>query len=217
MAEEPESTDVATAEDAVPATDALPPELVALVAEVAGLRTEIARGHERAAAREHVIDVLHRENERLRGGELLLLLRPILTDLQRLRHEMLRAVEQVPEQMSGRQATDLLRSYAHNLELTLERGGVEVVAPRPGDPVDPVAHRVTGIVDATGPDQDATVAEVVRDGYRDTQSGRVVLAAAVRVHRWVPPADAVPAETDEPGQPAGDPHIEVPAGSPVER
>jgi molecular chaperone GrpE len=157
--------------------------------EVAELRVQLARSHDRAAAREQIIDKLHGENERMRAGERQLVLRPVLTDLQRLRHEMLRDSARLPEQFDARQAADLLRSYAHNLELTLERGGVRVVAPAAGEPFDAASQRVTGVVPAAGPEQDTTVAEVVVDGYYDTVAERTVLAAAVRVHRWDPTTD----------------------------
>jgi molecular chaperone GrpE len=183
------------------------PSLATVAAELAGLRAEVARDHERAAAREHVIDRLHDENMRLRAGERQLLLRPVLTDLQRLRHELLRVGDQLPERYSGRQAAELLRSYAQNLELTLERGGVEVVSPRPGDAFDPAIHRVTGTVEAAEPGQDATVAEVVLDGYRDIQAGRVVLAAAVRVHRWTPPEQPASTGGEGPGQSTDNPTL----------
>ena len=196
-----------TADAPVPAVGAIPSPFAEIAGELAVLRAEVARDHERAAAREHVIDRLHDENQRLRAGERQMLLRPILTDLQRLRHEMLRTGEQIPEHFSGRQAVELLGSYARDLELTLERGGVEVVAPQPGEPFDPVTHRVTGTVAAAGPGQDATVAEVVRDGYRDVQAGRTVLAAAVRVRRWTLPSGAASRGEEQPDQSTADPSI----------
>jgi molecular chaperone GrpE len=152
--------------------------------ELAELRTQVAREHDRAAAREQIIDRLHDDNQRLRAGERQLLLRPLLTDLQRLRHEMLRTGGGLPEKFSGGQAAELLRSYAYNLELTLERGGIAVVTPAAGVAFDPALHRAAGTVAAGDPTQDATVAEVVLDGYHDVQSGRTVTPAAVRVSRW---------------------------------
>lgn len=154
--------------------------------ELAALRAEVARDHERAAARERIIDRLHEDNQKLRAGERQLLLRPLLTDLQRLRHEMLRTAAGLPESFSGEQAAELLRSYAYNLELTLERGGIAVVAPVPGAAFDPSAQRAASAVDAADPSDDGTVAEVVLDGYHDTLTDRTVVPATVRVHRWTP-------------------------------
>lgn len=156
-----------------------------LLAELAGLRTQVGREHERAAAREQIIDRLHAENQSLRAGERTLLLRPLLTDLQRLRHELMRQAGRLPEEFGGAQAADLLRSYAYNLELTLERGGIAVVVPEPGAVFDPSWHRAAGTVPVDEPALNGTVAEVTLDGYLDVESGRVVAAAEVRVHRWV--------------------------------
>jgi molecular chaperone GrpE len=164
-------------------------QVAALAAELATLRTELARGHDRAAAREQIIDRLHGENERLRAGERLLLLRPLLTDLQRLRHELLRESCRLPEDLTAERAGELLRSYAHNLELTLERGGVRVVEPDVGATFDATTQRVTGTVPTDEPTRDATVAEVVVDGYFDVEANRVVQAATVRVHQFVGVAD----------------------------
>jgi molecular chaperone GrpE (heat shock protein) len=195
-----------TAPEEIAAGDGEPGEWVgAVLRELAELRTEVGREHDRAAARELTIDRLHDDNQRLRAGERALLLRPLLTDLQRLRHEMVRTAAGLPEQFSGAQAAGLLRSYAEDLELTLERGGVAVVCPEAGVAFDPSRHRAAGTVPAIEPEQDATVAEVLLDGYHDVQTGRTVTPAAVRVHRWVP-ADPAPAATpavpDEAHQPS---------------
>ncbi|MFI0794022.1 nucleotide exchange factor GrpE [Micromonospora rubida] len=161
--------------------------------ELAGLRAEVAREHHRAAAREQVIDRLHDENQRLRAGERLLLLRPLLTDLQRLRHDLLRTAAGLPAGFDTAAAADMLRSYAASLELTLERGGVTVLVPVAGAAFDPSTQRATGTVPAVDPGQEGTVAEVVLDGYHDVEAGRTVVPAAVRVHRWLPDPDPVPA------------------------
>ncbi len=180
-----------------------PDPLAELGRELGGLRAEIGREHDRAAAREQVIDRLHEENQRLRAGERLLLLRPLLTDLQRLRHDMLRTAAGLPAGFDAEAARGLLRSYAASLELTLERGGVTVVVPAPGAAFDPSTHRATGVVPAIGPEQEATVAEVVLDGYHDVEAGRTVVPAAVRIHRWIPAPAPAPAPVADHGPEVG--------------
>jgi molecular chaperone GrpE (heat shock protein) len=175
-------------------------ELAELGRELAGLRAEIGRAHDRAAAREQIIDRLHEENQRLRAGERRLLLRPLLTDLQRLRHDILRTADGLPATFDAEAARGLLRSYAASLELSLERGGVNVMVPALGAAFDPSTQRATGTVPATDPEQEATVAEVVLDGYHDVETGRTVVPAAVRIHRWVP--DPRPVTEDGPEDPA---------------
>jgi molecular chaperone GrpE (heat shock protein) len=172
-----------------------------VLGELAGLRAQVSREQDRAAAREQIIDRLHAENQSLRAGERTLLLRPLLTDLQRLRHELMRQADRLPDQFTATQAAELLRSYAYNVELTLERGGIAVVTPEPGIVFDPSLHRAVAPVPADDPGLNGRVAEVALDGYRDVESGRVVTPAEVRVHRWVPadppaPPDAGPESAD---------------------
>lgn len=174
---------------------ATPAWLAEVRAEIAGLREQVGREQDRAAAREQIIDRLHADNQSLRSGERRLLLLPLLADLRRLRHELLRSAAGLPAEFSGAQAADLLRSYAYHLELTLERGGVAVLVPAPGQALDPSAHRAVGIVPAGVPEQAGTVAEVLLDGYLDAESGRVITPAEIRVHRWTEPAEAPEPET----------------------
>jgi molecular chaperone GrpE len=155
--------------------------LAALADELRELRLAIRGADERAAARERIIDRLHEDNQRLRAGDRQLVLRPVLTDLRRLRNDLLRQAEAAP---SGVDVAALLRSYAHEVELALERGGVEVVRPAPGDRFDAARHRPQDVLPAAGPEADGTVAEVLADGYRETVTDLVLAPATVRVRRW---------------------------------
>jgi molecular chaperone GrpE (heat shock protein) len=177
----PETTDVPEAPPADPVAEAL--RLV---------RDELAGQNERAAARERVIDRLHDENQQLKAGERQNLLRPVITDLYRLRDDLLKQAGELPGDFDAVRAAALLRSYAQSVEMALERAGVLPVTPEIGAAFDARQHRASGVVPAAGPAADATVAEVVRDGYRDTVSDRVLMPATVRVARW----------TAEPGEPA---------------
>ncbi|MEV6524646.1 nucleotide exchange factor GrpE [Longispora sp. NPDC051575] len=150
-------------------------------------RIEAALG-DVAAARERTIDRLHEENQRLRVGERQLLLRPLVTDLHRLRDDLLRQAGALPGEITREQAAALLASYVVSVEQTLERCGVRVLTAAPGDPYDPYRHRAVGTVPAAGPEGDGLVAEVLGDGYHDAVADRVVAPAAVRVARWTPPA-----------------------------
>jgi molecular chaperone GrpE len=190
-----EQDEVAVADDANPPIADQPAWLAGVLAELAGLREQVAREQDRAAAREQIIDRLHADNESLRSGERRLLLLPLLADLRRLRHDLLRSAAGLPAAFSGAQAAELLRSYAYHLELTLERGGVAVVLPAAGKALDPSAHRAVGVVATGDPERAGTVAEVLLDGYLDVESGRVITPAEVRVHRWTDPAVVPEPET----------------------
>ncbi|WP_412542643.1 nucleotide exchange factor GrpE [Longispora sp. K20-0274] len=160
-------------------------------------RIEAALG-DAAAARERTIDRLHEENQRLRVGERQLLLRPVVTDLHRLRDDLLRQAGGLPEAVTREQTAALLASYVVSVEQTLERCGVRVLRAEPGEAYDPYRHRAVGTVPAGGPEGDGLVSEVLGDGYLDAVADRVVAPAAVRVARWTEPTvmdDETPGET----------------------
>jgi molecular chaperone GrpE (heat shock protein) len=169
-------------------------QLDELVAAVAELRTEVNRGHARAAAREQVIDRLHTENERLRAGEARLYLRPMLTELLGLRNELLREAANLPEDLTSVEVGELLRSYASSAEHALDLVGVTVIRPAVGDALDPARHRASGTVAADAPEQDATVAKVLADGYVDIALDRALAPASVLVFRWSDPETSTPSE-----------------------
>ena len=161
---------------------------------VAGLAVEIKSHHLRAAARERVIDNLHAEVERLRVGERNLALRPVTTDLQHLRTDLLRQAKELQDETTRAQVVELLESFALTVEQTLERCGIVPLRPEPGAEFSGRQHRATKIQSARNPDQDGTIAEVKADGYHDTVTDRVTEPARVVVWRWTP--DSGPAEAD---------------------
>jgi len=176
-------------EPAVDVTPAPRPErLDPLEKALDEIRDEIRLHHDRAAAREQIIERLHDENQRLRAGEGQLLLRPMLVDLQRLRNDLLRQSRALPERFSPEQMAGLLLSFANTVELTLERGGVRVLRPATGTSVDPARHRVAGVVAAGSPEDHGTVAELISEGYVDTVTERTLTPAIVLVSRWADPA-----------------------------
>lgn len=167
-------------------------------ATLAGIQHELARHNERAAARERIIDRLHDENRRLRAGEHRAVTRPLVTDLQSLRNDLLRQAAGLTGPVDPGAVADLLRSFAYSIELTLERSGVRVLRAAAGIPFEPGRHRVVGVVPTEDPQRDSTVAEPVADGYQDVVSERVLLPATVTVLR-LPPAP-VPLQTAPPAE-----------------
>jgi hypothetical protein len=153
---------------------------------VLALTAEVQAHHARAEARERVIDNLHTEVERLRVGERSLVLRPVITDLQHLRGDLLRQAHTLPAEITARQTAELLDSFALSVELALERCGSVPVRPSVGEPFSAREHRATGLLPAERPEQDGTIGSVLADGYRDTTTDRVTLPAKVQVLRWMP-------------------------------
>lgn len=169
-----------------PATDA--PSEVTEPAELAkvvlGLAEEVHAHHARAEARERVIDQLHAEVERLRVGEQGVLLRPVVTDLQNLRGDLLHQARTLPAEIGRQQAVELLESFALSVELALERCGSVPIRPTVGAEFTPREHRAVKVAEASCAEEDGTIAEVVADGYLDTRTNRTVVAARVHVRRW---------------------------------
>jgi hypothetical protein len=169
-------------------------ELTTVLAVLRDLAAASGEYHVRAAQRERVIDRLHDEVERLRSGERRGLLRPLLVDLCRLRNDLLRQAETLPDGFTAEQARELLRSYADTVELTLESGGVVPYAPRPADPFDFRAHRRVGTVDTADADLAGRIGGVRADGYTDTEADRPMAPAEVLLYtlRTTSPGNTAP-------------------------
>ena len=100
-----------------PMADAsLPAELAvrlgALEAGLAEVAQRLTNEGDRALARERVIDHQHEEIERLKAAERAGQLRPMVTDMCRLRNGLLRQAGTVPTEMTGPQVATLLESFA---------------------------------------------------------------------------------------------------------
>lgn len=160
-----------------------------LIAKVSALSEQVHAHHTRAEARERVIDNLHAEVERLRIGEQGLLLRPVVTDLQKLHGDLLHQARTLPAEIGQQQTAELLESFALSVELALERCGSVPVRPSVGAPFSAREHRAVVLVPAERPDEDGTIGAVIADGYQDTRTDRITVPAKVQVRRWTPPAE----------------------------
>jgi molecular chaperone GrpE (heat shock protein) len=143
------------------------------------------RYHTRAEQREGVIDHLRTEVERLRRGERRGLLRPILAENCRLRNDLLRQAEELPDDFDAGQARLLLRSYADSVELALEDSGVITFAPSEGEPFDPRLHRRVYSVPTADVKLAGRVARVLRHGYMDIEANIPMAPAEVVLFTYV--------------------------------
>ncbi len=161
------------------------------------LVSQVSREHDRAQAREGVIDRLHEELQRFRAGERRELLRPMVTDLRLLRDDLIGQSRSVPEAMTRDQVATLLESYAESVALILERCGVVAVRPAVAGRFDPRQQQVSELTVTSRADLDGTIASVTGDGYTNADTGRPVAPARVVVYQFaaVPPG--------EPGEQAG--------------
>jgi molecular chaperone GrpE (heat shock protein) len=175
------------------------PSLAATLAELAG---QIRANNARAEARERVIDWLRGEVEQLKRGEHDVLLRPVVTDLQNLRSDLLQQARTLRADIDHKQMVGLLESFAFSVEQALERCGSLPIRPSVGDGFSAREHRAVKLLPASSANEDETIAEVIADGYLDAHNDRVAVPARVHVLRWTgtPPAqvsEAVDERIDE--------------------
>ena len=164
-------------------------QLASVEARLAAITRQLAEDTARAAARERVIDRQHAEIERLRSAERGGLLRPVVTDLYRLRNDLLRQAATTPAEITAERVRAMLRSFADEAADALERCGVAIIAPASGVAVDPARHQVTDTAPTADPERDATVGELLQDGYFDVDTGKVIAPARITVHRYQEAAD----------------------------
>jgi molecular chaperone GrpE len=171
--------------DAPPLSAELALRLTAIEAGLVEVAQRFADESARALARERVIDRQHEEIERLKAIERAGQLRPIVTDLCRLRNGLLRQAGTVPAEMTGPQVATLLDSFAGTMEEILEHCGVVVLPRDVGAAFASSRQEVAAVVEINHPERDGTVADVVQDGYAEIHDGKVIVPARVRVHRYV--------------------------------
>ena len=173
-----------TGDGATPETEGEPPES-RVISEISGALRDLAdssqRYHVRAEQREGVIDHLRSEVEVLRRGERHGLLRPLLTDMCRLRNDLLRQAADLPADYDAAKAAELLLSYAESIQLTLESNGVITYAPDDGEPFDPRMHRRVAGEATADPALAGRIAQVRRDGYLDIEAKSPIAPAEVTV------------------------------------
>ena len=161
-----------------------PPEIL-LISEISGALRDLAdssqRYHARAEQREGIIDHLRSEVELLRRGERRGLLRPLLTDMCRLRNDLLRQAADLPPDYDAVKAAELLVSYAESIQLTLESNGVITYVPDDGEPFNPRMHRRVAGETSADPALAGRIAHVRRDGYLDVEANSPIAPAEVTV------------------------------------
>jgi len=186
-----------------PANNANATEIASRLAEISASLEHLAesaqRYHARAEQREAVIDHFSSEVDRLRRGERRGLMRPLLVEICRLRADLLRQADDLPDDFDADRARLLLRSYADTVELVLEDNGITTYAPADGDAFNPRMHRQAGTAPAADASAVGSIASVRGNGYLDIDAGTPVAPAEVVVFVRVPAAHD-PRDAQVPGQ-----------------
>jgi molecular chaperone GrpE len=166
---------------------------LAEVAERLGaIEDQLLENSRRAAHREAVIDRLHAENQALRGGLRRSILDPAVGDLIRLFDALSREARRLQEQDgdAGRMSSELMRSFAGDVELILDRCGIESFTADPGDPYRTGEHHAISVLQTGDPEREGTLAEVVAVGFREREQGRVRRPLQARFYRYGAAAEA---------------------------
>ena len=157
--------------------------LAVLADRLAKVEEQLAEFHQRAAHRELVIDRLHEENIKLRSGLSRIILEPVVADLIRLYDQLDRESRRLE---SNAENWRLMRSFADDVALILDRCEIEVFSAEPGEPFQPDRHRPLAVVACQDEDQHNTVAEVLAAGFVERQTGRIRRPVQARFHQYSP-------------------------------
>jgi molecular chaperone GrpE len=153
------------------------------------LEQQGAEYHLRATHREAVIDRLHLENQRLRDEVRGSALDPITADLMRL-HEGLRAdADRLAESRADSGIAKLIRSYAEDVELILDRCGLEPFIAEPGESLRLGEHSVAATVETAERARANTIAEIMAVGFREKVTGQVKRPVRAKFYRLAQPSD----------------------------
>ena len=167
------------------------------------LVSEVSQEHDRAQAREGVIDRLHEELQQFRAGERRELLRPVATALRLLRDDPIGHSRSVPETMTRDPVAILLASYADRVALILECCGALTVRTVVAAKFDPRQQQASDLTETSRADLDGTIASVVDDGYADADTGRPVAPTRVVVYRFAARPQGEPDRPPRPDEQAG--------------
>lgn len=163
-----------------------PLSLSALSERLSSIESAVTAFNRRSAHREMVIDRLHEENQALRGGLYHTLLEPVVADLIRLYDSLSREASRQTKEGSDPARDELLRSFADDVLLTLERCGLEELSAWPGDPFEAGRHAAVSVVPVDDRTLDNTVAEVLAIGFLERETGRVRRPVQARFRRFRP-------------------------------
>ncbi len=137
------------------------------------LEEQGAEYHRRAAHREAVIDRLHLENQKLRDEVRGSVFDPITADLMRLYDSLRLEAERLAKAGADRGIAKLMNSYAADVELILDRCGLEPYSASPGEPFKLGEHSVADTIEIGEEDREDTIAVVTATGFRSRDTGQV--------------------------------------------
>lgn len=148
-------------------------ELARISDRLDDLAAQGAEYHRRSVHREAVIDRLHAENEKLRDEIRASVFDPITADLMRLYDSFRRDAARLAESGGDPGLAKLMESYADDVELVLDRCGLEPFSAAAGELFRRGDHVVADTVETSDPARRDQMAEVIAVGFRDRVTGQI--------------------------------------------
>jgi molecular chaperone GrpE len=158
-------------------------ELSSISKWLGDLAAQTAEFHRRSVHREAVIDRLHEENEKLRDEIRASVFDPITADLMRLYDSFQRDVHRLTASGADPGLVKLMQSYAEEVELILDRCGLEPFSAAVGEAFHRSDHVVAGTVEAPDAAHCEGIAEVLTVGFRDRATGQIKRPLRAKVFR----------------------------------
>lgn len=164
-------------------------ELARISARLDDLLAQGAEYHRRSVHREAVIDRLHAENQKLRDEIRTSVFDPITADLMRLYDSFRRDADRLAASGGDPRLAKLMASYADDVELILDRCGLEPFSAAAGEGFRRGDHVVADTVETSDPARRDQMAEVIAVGFRDRITGQVKRPLRGKFYRSSSPAD----------------------------
>lgn len=155
-----------------------------LIEALAGLSSQIANFHERAAAQEALIAKMHARIEVLQSGETKKLLKPVSTQLIALYSDLEDTAASLRPDTTVEQFGGLLTNFSLMVEQVLDNLGLTSLETAVGDEFEPRMHHAIKKVDTDDPASDRKIVEVLRQGFIEPGEAKPLAPSRVSVYRY---------------------------------
>jgi molecular chaperone GrpE (heat shock protein) len=193
--------------------------LTAQASDLAAIRTQIERFHDRSRAQEDIIGRMQARIEELQADQVRALLGPVATQLATLHGEIVEIASRNTAAPSWDRVAKELGMLALHVESGLELLGMVTVGAAPGTGFDRRWHTATGRTPTADRGLDKTVAAVLRQGFGIEGAQKATVPARVIVYQYdpqleaaAPPAAGAAEPAAAPGPPLPPPFAPPPAG-----
>jgi molecular chaperone GrpE (heat shock protein) len=159
----------------------------AVTALLTSLSEQLKETNRISQERESVIDRLHRENQKLKQGELQQAVLPIFRDLIRLYDDLTSTAYKYSDQAAAGNENIVkdLSCYGETVIDILYRYGVEKIEARTGDDFNSKEHKAVAAAPTAEQGQDRKISRIIRDGFR--AEAKIIRNVEVEVLRYAAP------------------------------